>query len=456
MKKRLGQVDAAFLRMETTQAPMHLGSLMIFKLPPDKPKNFFREMLDALRSQPFMPEPFAFRLTQGALSDLVPGWEESDIDMDFHIRHSALPKPGGERQLGELVERLHSNSMDFSRPLWECHIIEGLENDRFAVYFKAHHCAIDGMGAMHMTKLWLTDDPTDMRWPGEKDIKPPEKPIQKSLARQLAEVAKDARAQAKGLGQLASKLLEMSRGKGSTVRAAMETPASVFNQPVTRQRRLGTQRLELARLKAVGKNLGVSVNDVVLAVVASAVRRYMEVHQSLADGSLNASVPIGLPKSDDGGGNAVAGFVCPLATDIDDPLERVKRIHATTIRAKKELLSMSPTALEQFTLMGLAPLIAGQITGTLAKMPPFFNFVVSNVVLTKEKLYLRGAELEAMYPMSILFDGYSMNVTVIGYAGHICVGYIGCRKSVPHLQNLALYTADALIELESAAKQATR
>ncbi|MGJ8670770.1 MAG: WS/DGAT/MGAT family O-acyltransferase [Oceanococcus sp.] len=450
MKKRLGQVDAAFLRMETTQAPMHLGCLMVFKLPPDNPQYFFTEMLDNLRSHPFMPPPFAFRLAQGALSDLAPAWEESEVDMEFHIRHSALPKPGGERELGQLVERLHSHAMDFSRPLWECHIIEGLENGRFAVYFKSHHCAIDGMGAMHLTKLWLSSDPTDMRWPGDKDIRAPKKPIEKSLARKLADVAKDARSQAKGLGQLATKLLEMSRGDGSTVRAAMDTPASVFNKPVTRQRRLGTQRLPLDRVKALSKALEVSVNDVVLGIVSGAVRRYMLENKEVSKSSLNASVPIGLSRGD-GGGNAVAGFVCPLATDNDDPLARVQQIHATTMRAKDELLSMSPTALEQFTLMGLAPLIAGQITGTLSKMPPFFNFVVSNVVLTKEKLYLRGAELEAMYPMSILFDGYAMNVTVIGYSDHICVGYIGCRKAVPHLQNLAVHTREALEELEQAA-----
>ena len=112
---------------------------------------------------------------------------------------------------------------------------------------------------------------------------------------------------------------------------------------------------------------------------------------------------------------------------------------------------MSPTALEQFTLMGLAPLLAGQITGTLSKLPPFFNFVLSNVVLTKQKLYLRGAELEAMYPLSILFDGYALNVTVIGYAEHVCVGFVGCRNAVPKIQDLALYTAEALTELEQAA-----
>ncbi len=451
MKKRLSQVDAAFLRMETKQAPMHVGCLMTFKLAPGAGTEFLAEMVQQLRTDPFMPEPFAYRLAQGALSDLAPAWEESPIDMEFHVRHSALPYPGGERELGELVARLHSNPMDFTRPLWECHIIEGLEGDRFGIYFKAHHCAIDGMGAMRLTKLWLSDDPTDMRWPGDKRLKQPQTRLDRSLAKKLAGVIKDASSQAKGLGQLAGKLVEMSLGKGSTVRAAMETPASIFNKPVSPQRRLGTQLLDLARIKALSKRLEVSVNDVTLAICSGAVRRYLLEHDALGTKSLNASVPIGLSREEGQGGNAVAGFVCPLATTEEDPLQRVKLIHATTTRAKQELLSMSPTALEQFTLMGLAPLIAGQITGTLAKMPPFFNFVLSNVVLTKHKLYLRGAELEAMYPMSILFDGYAMNVTVIGYGEHVCVGFIGCRDAVPHLQKLAVYTSDALVELEQAA-----
>ena len=452
MKKRLSQVDAAFLRMETPQAPMHVGCLMIFHMPRDAGPDHCQEMVAHLRERPFMPEPFAWRLVQGRLADLAPAWEECDIDLEFHVRHSALPKPGGERELGQLVERLHSHRMDMSRPLWEAHIIEGLERNRFAVYFKAHHCAIDGMGAMRMTRLWLGDDPEDMRWPEEKlDEVAPRTRLKRGLAEQLAGLLKQGGAQARGLGQLAGKLLEMSRGEGSTVRASMDTPSTVFNVPVSSHRRLGTQMLDLARIKALAKGLEVTVNDITLAICAGAVRRYLLECQALPDKSLNASVPIGLARDDGSPGNAVAGFVCPLATDIDDPLERVRQIHRTTHRSKQELLSMSPAALDQFTLMGLAPLMVGQLTGTLSKLPPMFNFVLSNVVLTRHKLYLRGAELEAMYPMSILFDGYAMNVTVIGYGDQVCVGFIGCRDALPHLQKMAVYTAQALDELEAAA-----
>lgn len=448
--RKLSQVDAAFLRMDTLRAPMHVGCLMTFKLPARTPQNFFRDMVDHLRSEPFMPEPFCYRLAGGKKTALQPAWEEVEADMDYHVRHSALPKPGGERELGVLVARLHSHAMDFSRPLWECHIIEGLENRRFAIYFKAHHCAIDGMGAMRLTKLWLRDDPKDMSWPGGLEREAGKK-VRRSLVKMFGRSVRALGEHAKATTELTGKLMTMARGQHSTVRASIDTPETIFNVPVTQQRRLGTQLLELSRFKALSKALEVTVNDVTLAVCAGAVQRYLKENGELPAATLNASVPIGLQREEGDSGNAVAGFVCPLGTHLENPVERVKLIHASTTRAKDELSQMSRNALEQFTLLGLAPLMGGQMTGTLSKIPPMFNFVLSNVVLTKHKLYLRGAELESMYPMSILFDGYAMNVTVIGYGDNVCVGFIGCRDAIPHLQNLAVYTRGALEDLEAAA-----
>ncbi len=162
-----------------------------------------------------------------------------------------------------------------------------------------------------------------------------------------------------------------------------------------------------------------------------------------------ASVPIGLER-DEKGGNAVSGFVCPLGMDEADPVQCLQNIHAATKRAKADLQAMSRLALDNLVLTGLAPLILGQMTGTLAKLLPIFNFVVSNVVLSRHKLYLMGAELEAMYPMSFLFDGYALNVTVIGYAEHVAIGFIGSRDALLKLQSLAVYAGEALAELEEA------
>ncbi len=447
--KRLSPVDAAFLRMDSTRTAMHVGSMMTFRLPADAPADFLKNLVAQMRDHPFMPAPFSCKLAQDRKSQLLPAWVDAEIDTEYHVRHSALPYPGGERELGSLVARLHSNPMDFSRPLWEAHVIEGLENRRFALYFKAHHCAIDGMGAMSMVRQWLSDDPDNREPPGQMAIPKRDRAERQRLTRIFVQALSETGDRAKGMTQLVGKLMKMSRGRDSTVRVSMATPKTIFNAPISQQRRLGTQLLELARFKAISKKTNTTVNDVTLAVCGGAVRRYLLDHNALPEDSVTASVPVGLPRGDKGG-NAVAGFVAPLCTDIADPARRVQRIHEVTTRSKEDLLSMSPSALEQFTLMGLSPLIIGQMTGTLAKMPPFFNFVVSNVVLTKHKLYLMGAELEAMYPMSILFDGYALNVTVIGYAEHVAIGFTGCRDAIPHLQRMAVYCSDALAELEEA------
>ncbi len=456
-RKYLSPQDAAFVRMESLRAPMHVGALLTFRMPGQAPRDFLRDLLSQMRSQPFMPPPFDSRLSRSRLGRLLPAWETTGLDIDYHIRHSALPYPGGERELGVLVARLHSHPMDLTRPLWECHLIEGLEDHRFALYFKAHHCAIDGMGAMNLVRSWLSEDPNDPHGPAVDMPKPAAEGADSgvsddgsrgNLIRRMADLARN---NARSVSELVQTIAKLSQGgEESVIRAAMHTPRTLFNVPITQQRRLGTQILQLSRLKAVTAATGTTINDVSLAIVGGAARRYLKEHNALPDKSLTASVPIGLPRKDGKPGNAVTGFVCPLGTQVADPRRRLDLIHAVTSRTKEQMLSMSPTALEQFALLGMSPLILGQMAGVLARFPPFFNFVVSNVVLTKHKLYLRGAELEAMYPVSFLFDGYALNVTIVGYADRVAVGFIGCRDAIPSLQRLAVYTGEALTELEEA------
>lgn len=451
----LSPVDAAFLRMESTRTPMHVGALMTFTLPPRAPKDFLKRLLARMREHPFMPEPFGSRLAQSPLSKLAPAWVTAKVDMDYHLRHSALPYPGGERELGILVARLHSHPLDMNRPLWEAHLIEGLENRRFALYFKAHHCAIDGMGAMRMVQRWLTTDPTDTRADGPwvlgekpKRDKPP-RPTP-TLTQRLTRPVALAGRQVRSAGDLAKALLQMSRGADSPTMTALATPRSLFNVAVSQQRRLGTQILPLDRLKAVAAAADASTNEVLLAVCGGAIRRYLVEQEAVPGRPLLASVPMGLARPDGKTGNAVAGFVCPLGTHLYDPRERLAAVSRVSVRAKRELSAMPPDALNQLALLGLSPLILGQMTGLLPKIPPFFNFVVSNVVLSKQPLYLMGAELEAMYPVSFLFDGYALNITLVGYCDKVAVGFLGCREAVPSLQRLAVYTRDALRELEAA------
>jgi WS/DGAT/MGAT family acyltransferase len=454
-KTYLSPVDAAFLRMESKRTPMHVGALMTFRLPDNAPPDFLRRLLEGMREHPFMPPPFGCRLARGRLARLAPAWEEAELEMDYHLRHSALPYPGGERELGRLVARLHSHPLDLSRPLWECHLIEGLENRRFALYFKAHHCAIDGMGAMRMVQKWLSTDPAEEKplGPWVLAAKPealPEDPEAASLFQRMKKPVRSAAEQGKAFRELVKGLRKMAQGEDSGARMALSTPRSLFNVPVSQQRRLGTQILDLSRIKALAVATGTSVNDVCLAVVGGAVRRYLLEQNALPDKPLLASVPMGLARPDGKAGNAVAGFVVPLGTNMNHPRERLDQIHRVTTRSKQELQEMTPTALMQFALLGLSPLILGQMTGVLPKLPPFFNFVVSNVVLSRDPLYLMGAELEAMYPVSFLFDGYALNITLVGYRDRVALGFLGDRDAIPSLQRLAVYSSDALAELEHA------
>ncbi len=457
----LSAMDGAFLRMESPRTPMHVAGLLTFKLPEDASPDYLRELFAFMRSQAVTMPPFSERIARKGLSRLAPAWEDApDIDIDYHLRHSALPYPGGERELGILVARLHSNPMDLSRPLWECHLIEGLENRRFAVYLKAHHAAMDGMGALTFIRNWLSPVRGQTNGAGPWAIPVPPVPdlevdadkprVDLRVRRRCWSVAG---IQLRSASELARNLRKMSVQKDNPeggLMSALHTPRTVFNTAITPQRRLATQLYELSRFKALSAVTGATVNDLSMAICAGAMRRYLLEMDALPDLPLVASFPIALPRTDGKGGNAVAGFVCPLATNESDPRRRVELINAVTTRTKAQMKNMSPAALDKLTLLGMSPLILGQMTGQLSKWPPFFNLVISNVVGSRDKLYFRGAQMEAIYPISVLFDGYALNCTIVGYADHISLGYTGCRNALPRLQRLAVYSGEALAELEQA------
>lgn len=252
------------------------------------------------------------------------------------------------------------------------------------------------------------------------------------------------------VSELAGRLSSMVLGANSSVRAALTTPRTPFNTRVNRHRRLAVQVLKLPRLKAVAHATDCTVNDVILASVGGACRRYLQELGDLPTNTLTASVPVGFERDADTV-NAASGFVAPLGTSIEDPVARLTTISASTTRGKAELLAMSPNALQHYSVFGLLPIAVGQKTGALGVIPPLFNFTVSNVVLSKDPLYLSGAKLDVIVPMSFLCDGYGLNVTLVGYTDKVVLGFLGCRDTLPHLQRLAQYTGAAFEELETAA-----
>jgi len=454
----LNPVDAAFLRMESKRTPMHVAGLLVFRLPDDAPENYLSELFNYMRSQPVVNPPFNYRLAGGWLSGLAPRWEEAtDIDIEYHLRHSALPHPGGERELGMLVSRLHSQPLDLEKPLWECHLIEGLENRRFAIYWKTHHAAVDGMSALKLINAWLSKDAQSKTSAGPWALTPRPKK-QRSLGQapphnMLRYGALFARENLRGTVELANSMRGMMRTKANpkgSIGAPSDTPRTLFNMHITPHRRLATQLFDLARVKALTAKTGCTVNDVCLAISGDALRRYLLEYNALPEKPLVASVPVGLPRPDGQSGNRVAGFVCPLGTNLSDPLARLQHIHEVTTDTKKRMKELSDTALMQFSLLGISPLLMGQMSGLLTRLPPLFNLTVSNVMASPEPQYFHGAEMEAVYPMSVLFDGHTLNVTVVGYAGKLSFGVTGCRDTSPNLQKLAVYAGEALDDLEAA------
>ncbi len=452
MGKRLTPNDAMFLYGESREVMFHVAGLLPFSPPHDAPPDWMRSLMDEVREAPIFP-PWNLRLkTPDLLKNPLHSWVEDKIDREYHVRRSALPSPGDERELGILVSRLHGYPVDFHRPPWEMHLIEGLEGGRFAMYVKVHHSLVDGFTAMRILADSLSPDPDERDRPLFFSIPRPPRPPREDehggahLNEILAVVREQyvsTRAAARALFNIGKKELELVTPR--------QAPKSVLNAKISRSRRFATVLHDIARMKAVAKRVGGTLNDIVLAVSASSLRRYLLELDALPSAPLIAMVPVSVrPKDDQGGGNAVGAILASLATDIADPAERAAAIISSTSKAKQQLQGLSRSAIIQYSAMLLAPSILQMIPGTAGRLKPTFNVVISNVPGPERPRYFRGARLEAAYPMSIPVHGQALNITCNSYAGKVCFGFTGCRDTLPRLQRMAVYCAEALDELEHA------
>jgi diacylglycerol O-acyltransferase len=374
VRKRMSLLDATFLRIEKRESPMHVATLQIYSLPEGAPAEFVRELVKAFRAESPLTGPFGLALADGPFSRLAPSLVATDPDLEYHVRHSALPAPGGERELGELVSHLHAVTLDRSRPLWTCHVIEGLEDNRFAVYFKVHHALTDGVGGIRLMTQSLASEP-DGAWSApwhhaaERSVLTGQKSAKQRTETRLA----TGRSLARGFAGLV-------RRKGvEPVALPFEAPHSALNEAITGARRVATQQVDLARLKSVGKQADASVNDVFLAICSAALRRHLSDSGLLPEQSLVAGVPVSLRQPGDTGANAVGTMWSTLGTDEADPLARLKAIHESMVASKTHLNSMSPSARKLFTMVTMTPVIAVLMGGLGAKVRPPMNVTISNV-----------------------------------------------------------------------------
>lgn len=457
-KIKLNPLDAAWLMVESTETPMHVGSLTIFSLPANAADGFLKNLVAAMREHRNFAAPFNLRLANPKLKGLVPAWvEDHKIDLDYHLRHSALPAPGGERELGVLISRLHSHPLDFNRPLWEVHFIEGLENNRFALYMKMHHSQVDGVGGMKMLQKMLSSDPKAVEmlppWSigrGTGDSARPRGP-RPSVQEQL-------KAQASTLPGVIKAITGVVRDtinqRDPANAAPFVAPKSILNRKIGGQRRFATQYYELARIKAVAKATNTTVNDVFLDLCAGSMRRYLEEIQALPNQPLTAGVPVSIRPADDAdSGNAISFIIANLNTQLGDSLKRLAAISESSNIAKDKLQAMPKASLTNYTMLFMAPYILSLLTGLGGRTKPMFNVTISNVPGPASHLYFNGAKLEQMYPISLLSHGQALNITVVSYAGQFNVGFTGCRDTLPHMQRLATYMAEELEVLEKAIKK---
>lgn len=452
-KVPLSVLDATFLRIEAPETPMHVAALMVFTIPDSAGPSFVADIVARFREPLPLRRPFNQRLVGGIASKFAPAWETVDeIDMEYHVRHSALPQPAGERELGELVSHLHTTHLDRTRPLWLCHVIEGIEGNRFAVYVKIHHSMTDGVNGIRLaTGGWSTTPDGAWRVPWHADPEPRAKRERKPRPeRKRTPVHQTVGSLAKGFAGLRRK-----RGEPDPVRVPFEAPVSVVNAPVTNARRAATQMLSMERMREVAHRTGTTLNDVFVAVCGDALRRYLSDRGELPDKPLIGGVPVSLRAEGQEGGNAVGFLWADLGTDIDDPIERLGRVHRSMNAAKEHLNAMDPSARPVFTMMTMALPIAVLMTGQGARIKrPSMNVTISNVPGPTKELYLDGAAMQACYPISLLFQGLGLNISCFSYAGQFDVGVLGGRDALPSLQRIAVYLGEALDTLERESKEA--
>ncbi|MDA3922084.1 MAG: wax ester/triacylglycerol synthase family O-acyltransferase [Salinisphaera sp.] len=458
--KRLNLVDAAWLNVETANAPMQVGGLLTFQIPDDAPANFCQQVYDEWRTHSEVERPWNQRLRQGRFRSVSPEWEMLDeIDVDYHFRHSALAAPGGELELGALTSRLHSHPIDLERPPWECHLIEGLAGRRFAMYLKIHHSLLDGVAGMRLLARALATDPDERGRPPFWAIEPkkrkrraPEEQ-QAGLYRATAQLINDTKDQVTSLAGFAGVVRDMlsaARSGHHAMGLPFAAPSSVLNGRIDATRRYATQLYSLSELKQLARDAGVTVNDIVLTICATALRRYLIGIDALPVKPLTAGIPVAVrPSGNDEHGNAITFIISTLATHEPDIRKRLEIISSSTRSAKASLEKLSASAITQYTVALMAPYVLSLVTGMAGRTRPVFNVTVSNLPGPRRPLYVNGAKMEAFYPTSLVTHGQALNITVHGYADTLGFGFIGCRDSLPSMQNLAVYAGEALAELKS-------
>ncbi len=453
MKHRLSTVDWAFLQAESPTNLSHVAGLWVFNLPKGYRKNFWREYMDGLDDASLATPPFNYKLAKGL--DL-PSWEEDpDFDLDNHVRFVALPKPRSTKQLLQMVSRVHSHQLDRAHPLWECYLIEGLAGRRVALYFKVHDAVLEGMATMEylVGALLKSADEKATRaiWQPPRKGKGPE--VTSGILGRLGRVSSGLLEQARTVPELTATLakegLKALNLVESQAKAPFTAPRTPLGQSISKNRKLGIKSFSLSRLKELGKESGSTINDIILAISAGALRDYFIETGELPRKPMTAWVPVSLRSGqEDESGNRVSVLVSTLATDVADAGQRLELIRSSISAAKDQLKGQSARTSENYTQLLSGLVLLTQALGIADRVAPAANVVISNVPGPRDLRYLNGAVLIEQYPMSMLIDGQALNITVTSHDDRLDFGLLACPNAVPNPQHVADLLESALEELE--------
>ncbi len=466
--QRLTGLDASFLYLETPSSPMHVASIIVVD-PSEAPGGFsFDKVKTHYESRLHLAPPFRRRLVEVPMGLHHPLWiEDPNFDIDWHVRHIAVPSPGGMRELAELAAHINAIPLDRSRPLWELWYIEGLEHGHVALLTKVHHAAIDGASGEEIMVAVLDLEPEPAARPEPEEAWVPDR------------IPTDTELMGYAVASLAQTPLRAIKTTRRTVEAALRirqtnrqpdvnpppspfsAPHTSFNKALTPHRSLGVASLPLSDVKAIKTAAGVKVNDVVLALCAGALRRYFDGRDEALDAALVAMVPMSVRSDDEKGthGNRVSSALTTLATDIDDPLERLATIASCMDHAKTQQDAIGADTLQDWAEFA-APAVAGRAarlysrTRIADRHRPLFNVTISNVPGPPFPLYVAGARMVATYPIGPIMDGGGLNMTVMSYLDSMDFGLNACSELIPDVWAIADGLVDALEELSKAAARA--
>jgi diacylglycerol O-acyltransferase len=462
--QRLSGMDATMLYLETPSVHMHVGGAFVFD-GSELDRSPYEAVSELVESRLHLVPPFRRRLVEVPFGLHHPLWiEDPDFQLSYHLRRAAVPAPGGEKELATIAGEVMGRQLDRSRPLWEAYVVEGLRDGMFCLLTKTHHAAIDGVSGAELAVNLLDLTPQVV------EVPPPDKPWtpdrvptdMEMLTHAISSLSRQPVAALKAFRrtvEVALSVREYNRQSGVTPPPGpFSAPRCSLNGTISPHRRVAFTDVSLDDVKMVKNVFGGTVNDVVLAIAAGALRGYLDDKGEHLEESLVAAIPISVRTESEKGtlGNRISSMLASLATTIDDPVKRYQAICQGTKAAKRQDQAVGASTLTEWAEFA-SPAIAGRASRMLSslrvfdKMRPLFNVTVSNVPGPNFPLYSAGCRMVAMYPMGPLMDGIGLNITVMSYMGRMYFGLVACWETVPQVEKIAAYINDALAELRKAA-----